>query len=92
MILKRLKLHAVGVDHSTNCYIVFDKKSKETMVIDPAGEVDRIIDIIDALKGNLKYIYITHCHGDHIGGVAELKKRKRWKNINTQIRCRRISK
>lgn len=90
MILKRLKLHAIDVSHSTNCYIIFDEKTKETMVIDPAGEVDKIIDMIDALKGNLKYIYLTHCHGDHIGGVAELKQRKRRKNFNTQVRCKRV--
>ena len=31
--------------------------------------------IKEILKGNLKYIYLTHCHGDHIGGVTELKQR-----------------
>ena len=29
---------------------------------------------INILNGKLKYIYLTHCHGDHIGGVSELKK------------------
>ena len=45
------------------------------MVVDPAGDVDRIVDMINILKGNLKYIFLTHCHGDHIGGVTELKNR-----------------
>ena len=45
------------------------------MVVDPAGEVDKIIEMIDILQGKLKYIYITHCHGDHILGVTELKKK-----------------
>jgi len=31
--------------------------------------------MINILKGNLKYIFLTHCHGDHIGGVTELKER-----------------
>ena len=71
MILKRLKIDTWKGD-ATNCYIVFDKESKETMVIDPAGDVDKIAEMIDILGGNLKYIYLTHCHGDHIGGVTEL--------------------
>lgn len=25
---------------------------------------------------NLKYIYLTHCHGDHFGGILELKEKK----------------
>lgn len=75
MILKRLKIDTWKGD-ATNCYIVFDEDSKETMVIDPAGDVDKIIEMIDILGGNLKYIYLTHCHGDHIGGVAELHQKK----------------
>ena len=74
MILKELKIET-WIGDPTNCYIVFDEKSTETMVIDPAGDVDKIIEMIDILKGKLKYIYITHCHGDHIGGVNELKNR-----------------
>ena len=46
------------------------------MVIDPAGDVDTIIEMLDILEAKLKYIYITHCHGDHIGGVTELKNKK----------------
>lgn len=46
------------------------------MVIDPGGSVNEIVELLDILKANLKYIYLTHCHGDHIGGVKELKERK----------------
>lgn len=72
MILKRIKLN-VGNVGETNCYIVQDEKTKETMVIDPGGEVNKIMEMLDALKANVKYILLTHCHGDHIGGVKELK-------------------
>lgn len=74
MILKRLKI-STWIGDDTNCYIVFDPKSEETMVVDPAGDVDRIVEMINILHGKLKYIFLTHCHGDHIGGVTELKNR-----------------
>lgn len=74
MILKRLQI-STWLGDPTNCYIVFDEESKETMVVDPAGDVDKIIEIINILQGKLKYIYITHCHGDHILGVTELKEK-----------------
>lgn len=74
MILKELRIDS-WVGDVTNCYIVQDEKSKETMVIDPAGDVDKIVEMLDILNANLKYIYLTHCHGDHIAGVNELKKR-----------------
>ena len=75
MILKELRIDS-WVGDVTNCYIVQDEKSKETMVIDPAGDVDKIVEMLDILNANLKYIYLTHCHGDHSGGVKELKERK----------------
>ena len=74
MILKELKIEVWAGD-LTNCYIVQDENSKETMVIDPAGEIDKIIEMLDILQAKLKYIYLTHCHGDHIGGVQELKEK-----------------
>ena len=72
MILKRLRI-STWIGDDTNCYIIFDQNSIETMVIDPAGDIDKIVEIINVLQGKLKYIFLTHCHGDHIAGVTELK-------------------
>ena len=74
MILKELKI-STWTGEPTNCYIVHDEKTKETMVVDPAGQVERIEEMLNILGAKLKYIYITHCHGDHIGGVNDLKER-----------------
>lgn len=71
MILKRLKLKTEWVE-PTNCYIIQDEESKETMVIDPAEEIDKIVEMLDILDAKLKYIYLTHCHADHIGAAAQL--------------------
>lgn len=84
MILKELKI-STWVGDVTNCYIVQDENSKETMVIDPAGDVDKIIEMLNILKAKLKYIYLTHCHGDHIGGVNELKEKYGGKIIAHRI-------
>ncbi len=75
MILKNLKVNGGFVD-KTNCYIVEDENTKETMVIDPGGDVDSIIELLDILDAKLKYIYLTHCHGDHIAGTKKLKEKK----------------
>ncbi|MCI8272916.1 MAG: MBL fold metallo-hydrolase [Clostridia bacterium] len=74
MILKELKINTLIKD-STNCYIIQDETTRETMVIDPAGNVDKILEMLEILQANLKYIYLTHCHGDHIGGVKEVKEK-----------------
>lgn len=72
MILKELKIDT-WVGDPTNCYILLEEESKEIIVIDPAGDVYKIEEMINILGGKLKYIYLTHCHGDHILGVTELK-------------------
>lgn len=76
MILKRVQVKTTQVNLLTNCYVILDEKTKETMVIDPGGEPEKIAEVLDILGGNLKYIFLTHCHADHIGGIAELKRLK----------------
>ena len=76
MILKRLQV-TTGQDLLTNVYIVCDEKTKETMVIDPGGQADKIIEILNILKiDEIKYILLTHCHADHIGAINEVKNAK----------------
>ena len=74
MILKRIKMEIPMVGE-TNCYIIQDEETKETMVIDPGGEADRISEMLDTLNANVKYIVLTHCHGDHIAGVKRIKEK-----------------
>ncbi len=76
MILKRIQVNTL-IGQLTNCYIVVDENTKETMVIDPGGEPEKILEMLDVLEiDKIKYIYLTHCHGDHIGAVKEIKEAK----------------
>lgn len=72
MILKRLKLNT-GYVEPTNCYIIQDEETRETMVIDPGGEPEKVEDMLNILDAKVKYIYLTHCHADHIEGVNPLQ-------------------
>ena len=72
MILKRIKLN-VKNSYMTNCYIIEDEETKETMIVDPGGEAYKIIEMVKIIGGNVKYIVLTHCHTDHISGVPEVK-------------------
>lgn len=55
-----------------NCRLVVDDSSLQCAVIDPGGNVDRIIDVISAGKLQVLAIICTHAHLDHVGGVALL--------------------
>lgn len=77
MILKRLQVKTGQANLLTNAYIICDETTKEAMVIDPGGEPEKIVEILNILEiESLKYIFLTHCHADHIGGIADLKNAK----------------
>ncbi|MHB1393135.1 MAG: MBL fold metallo-hydrolase [Clostridia bacterium] len=59
--------------YQANCYIVYDENTKETAVIDPGGNFPEIKSFIEESGLKVKYIIITHGHGDHIGALKELK-------------------
>ena len=74
MILKRIKVNAGGM-MGINCYIIQDEETKETMVIDPGGSFEKIEEMLDVIEAKVKYILLTHCHGDHIGAVKQVKEK-----------------
>lgn len=74
MILKRIKVNA-GSIMGVNCYVIQDEKTKETMIIDPGNISNELIELLDAMQVKMKYILLTHCHGDHINGVQKIKEK-----------------
>lgn len=56
----------------TNCYLVTDEESGESVLIDP-GAMSQELEIALG-EHKIKYILLTHGHYDHILGVAQAKK------------------
>lgn len=56
-----------------NCTILFDDESKKGVVVDPGGDVDRILAALSDNGLAAEQIWITHGHIDHAGGAMELK-------------------
>jgi glyoxylase-like metal-dependent hydrolase (beta-lactamase superfamily II) len=57
-------------DLKSNCYIV--KANDEIAVIDPGGDVEKILQKLDQIGGTVKCIIATHYHYDHTGAVKPL--------------------
>ncbi|MEW8973347.1 MAG: MBL fold metallo-hydrolase [Tissierellaceae bacterium] len=60
--------------YAANCYIIYSEIAREGIVVDPGGDAEIILGKIDENKLSIKYIVLTHGHGDHMGGVIELNK------------------
>lgn len=63
----------------TNCYILADEKTKAAAIIDPGDDVPEIMEMVKKDKLDVRAIFLTHGHYDHVGGVAAL--RKKYKDI-----------
>lgn len=58
-----------------NCSVFGDEATGEAIVVDPGdgADLERLTALLDQRGYQVKAIFITHAHIDHIGGAARLK-------------------
>ena len=59
-----------------NCTVMWCEKTLKAVVVDPGGDVHKIVNLLDSEKLILEKILLTHAQIDHAGGTAELAKLK----------------
>ncbi len=55
-----------------NCTVFWCEKTHQAAIIDPGGDVDRIVGLLEQEQLTPAKILVTHGHLDHAGGVAVL--------------------
>ena len=58
-----------------NCSVVYDEDTRQAAVIDPGGDLERLLAEVEQRGLRLEQIWLTHAHIDHAGGTAELARR-----------------
>lgn len=61
--------------NTVHCYLVWDEGSREAAVFDTGWEAAPIIACIEENGLQLKHIFLTHLHEDHVAGLNELRER-----------------
>lgn len=70
----KMDIEQVLVGHmAVFCYIVSCSETKEALLIDPGGDEERLVKMVEKKGLKLKYIVNTHVHSDHTCGNARLK-------------------
>ena len=55
-----------------NCSIICDEHTKRAAVVDPGGDLDRVLEPLEREGLTLEKILLTHGHLDHASATAEL--------------------
>jgi glyoxylase-like metal-dependent hydrolase (beta-lactamase superfamily II) len=71
-----LKLAIVPVTpFEQNCSVLVCDATMRAAIVDPGGDLDRILEVVDQVGASVEKILLTHGHIDHCGETATLRER-----------------
>jgi len=56
-------------EFQANCYLVVDEQSGKGMLIDPGGDAEALLALVEQERVELVLVIVTHAHIDHIGAL-----------------------
>lgn len=64
---------SAGDGLTVNCFLAWDKATREAALFDTGFDAKVILDTITKEQLQLRYLFITHSHPDHIAVLSELR-------------------
>jgi len=61
--------------NTVNCFLVWDEVSREAALFDTGWEAEPIVKLIDENALQLKHLFLTHLHEDHVAALEPLRTR-----------------
>jgi glyoxylase-like metal-dependent hydrolase (beta-lactamase superfamily II) len=58
-----------------NCSLLWDDTTRDAVLVDAGGEVDRLLDAVRSEGVTLRAVWLTHAHIDHAGAAGEVAER-----------------
>ncbi len=68
-----------------NCSLLWCDQSNEAVLIDPGGDVEILLSVIEKKQLKLQQIWLTHGHLDHISGTEEIVRRIQAYGVQVRI-------
>ncbi|HXI72211.1 MAG TPA: MBL fold metallo-hydrolase [Verrucomicrobiae bacterium] len=63
----------ISDDTTVNCYLLWDEVTREAALFDTGFDAQPILDCIAENQLDLKYIFITHSHYDHVEALPKIR-------------------
>ena len=61
--------------YQQNCSVIKCERSGKAAIVDPGGEVDRILAAADKMEAVVEKVILTHAHADHCAGADVLRRK-----------------
>jgi hydroxyacylglutathione hydrolase len=61
--------------YAVNCYLVWDEVTREAALFDTGWDASPIFKTIEENQVDLKHLFLTHTHEDHIAALGEVRQR-----------------
>ncbi len=62
-------------DIAVNAYLLWDRASKEAVIFDTGADCSRLLNFLQNNRLTLKFILLTHTHGDHVFDLDRLQEK-----------------
>jgi len=76
---QNLSMFTTNEGFDVNSFVVWDSGSKEAAIFDTGWFAESIFALADNEELHMRYLFITHMHGDHVAALGQI--RKRWPEI-----------
>ena len=61
--------------NTVNCFLIWDEVSREAALFDTGWEAAPILELIEAGALQMKHLFLTHTHEDHVAAMGELREK-----------------
>ncbi len=66
--------HQINAPHPSNGYFLIEPDSNVAAFVDPGGDAENIIRVLERSGSKLEYILLTHKHPDHVDALSAVRK------------------
>jgi hydroxyacylglutathione hydrolase len=82
------QITTAGKDFSVNCYLIWDEVSRDAALFDTGFDATPIFQLIDENELNLRHLFITHLHYDHVEAMEPI--RQKYPKIHLHVNSKTV--